>query len=133
MAAKEVSEQEAAELVKQFNEGKQNMHSFFTNVVKSDDTTKTGNLTIDELGNPKLPVRTYKELAAFCDDVVDEKTWGEYFDRMAEIQTSTSLSKDGFLMRLAVTIKKELADVTKQKKSNKGWFKKKGGDQLEQS
>ena len=44
---------------------------------------------------------------------------------MAEITTATSLSKEGFLLRLSVTQKKELADVTAKPKKNKGWFRKK--------
>jgi len=49
---------------------------------------------------------------------------------MAEIQTATSLSKEGFLMKLSVTSKKEMADVTpKTKKKNSGWFKKKSSNE----
>jgi len=123
--ADDISEKEAEDIIRQFNEGKANMHSFFTNVVKSSNTIKTGNLTMDELGVSELPVRTYKELELFCTNIANEKEWGEYFQKMSEIQTSSSLSKEGFLMKLAVTLKKELADVTPSKKKNKGWFKKK--------
>ena len=124
----EMTEKEAEELVRQFNEGKQNLHSFFTNVIKSDDTTKTGNLSIDELGASKLPVRTYKELSLFSKDIASENEWGNYFDKISEIQTSTSLSKDALLMKLAVTIKKELADMTPVRKKNSGWFKGKNSN-----
>jgi len=48
---------------------------------------------------------------------------------MGAIQTDSSLSKEGFLMKLLVTMKKELADVSpKETKKNKGWFKSKGGE-----
>jgi len=117
---------EEKEILRQLNEGKQNVHSFFTNIIKSDDTTKTGYLEKEELGTPKLPVRTYKELALFAGDIYGDPSWKEYFKKMAEIQTATSLSKDGILVKLSVTQKKELADVSpKTKKTNKGWFKKK--------
>jgi len=117
---------EEKEILRQLNEGKQNVHSFFTNIIKSDDTTKTGYLGQEELGIPKLPVRTYKELALFAGDIYGDTSWKDYFDKMAEIQTSTSLSKDGILIRLSVTEKKEFAEVSsKRKKENKGWFKKK--------
>lgn len=125
--------QEDQNILRQFQEGRQNLHSFFTNIVKSDDTTKTGNLDKDELGAPKLPLRTYKELATFCEDIAGEKEWGAYFNKIAENTTSTSLSKDGIFIKLAVTTKKELADVTPQKKENKGWFKNKGGEQQQMS
>lgn len=124
---------EEKEILRQLNEGKQNVHSFFTNIIKTKDTTKTGNLTSEELGLPSLPVRTYKELALFSKDIYNDKSWADFFDKMAEIQTSTSLSKDAILLRLSVTQKKELADVTpKGKKVNKGWFKKKntGGESI---
>ena len=121
----ELTEQEAQDIVRQYAEGKANMHSFFTNVVKSPDTTKTGNLSQEELGVTNLPVRTYKELAIFSQDVAGQEEWADYFTKMSEVQTSSSLSKDGFLMRLAVTQKKEMADMTPQKKENKGWFKSK--------
>ena len=121
----DMSEKEAAEIVRQFNEGKQNLHSFFTNIIMSEDTTKTGNLTTDELGTPVLPVRTYKELELFAKDVASEESWADYFKKMSEIHTSTSLSKDGLLVRRAVTIKKELSDMTPNKKKKGGFFKKK--------
>jgi methyltransferase-like protein len=125
--AEDITEQEAQEILRSFNEGKQNIHSFLTNVVKAPDTTKTGNLNQDELGHPKIPVRTYKELELFCNDVWNQKeNWGTYFNKMSEIQTSTSLSKDAILLKLSATLRKELADVSperKEIKENKGWFK----------
>lgn len=119
----DISEKEAQEILRNFSESKTNMHTFFNNVVKSVDTTKTGYLTEDELGMSNLPVRTYKELALFSKDVADQAYWGDYFEKMSEIQTSSSLSKHGFLMKLSVTQKKEMADVS-PKKENKGWFRR---------
>jgi len=121
----DMTEDEAKEMLRQFSESRATLHTFFTNVIKSDDTTKTGNLSQDELGMPKLPVRTFKELALFSKEVANDEGWADYFNKMAEIQTSTSLSKEALLMKLSVTSKKELADVTPQRKVNKGWFKKK--------
>jgi len=121
----DMTEDEAKEMLRQFSESRATLHTFFTNVIKSDDTTKTGNLSQDELGMPRLPVRTFKELALFSKEVANDEGWADYFNKMAEIQTSTSLSKDALLMKLSVTSKKELADVTPQRKVNKGWFKKK--------
>ncbi|MFW6225588.1 MAG: hypothetical protein ACOC3V_01350 [bacterium] len=124
--SEDISEKEAKEILRQFSEGKQNVHSFFTNVIKSKDTTKVGNLKEEELGLPKLPLRTYKELELFCDDVYSDTSWASYFKRMGEIITSTSLSKEALLLRLSVTEKKEMADKTPMtRKKNAGWFKKK--------
>jgi hypothetical protein len=121
----DITEQEAQDLLRQYSEGKANVHSFFTNVIKANDTTKTGNLNQDELGMSKLPVRTYKELALFSKEIANEDGWADYFNKMSEIQTAKSLSKDAILIKLSVTNKKELADMTPEKKKNKGWFSRK--------
>jgi len=124
--AEDITEQEAREIIRQFSEGKQNVHSFFTNVIKAKDTTKVGNLKEEELGVPRLPLRTYKELALFCEDVYADESWATYFKKMGEILTSTSLSKEALLLRLSVTEKKEMADKTPlTRKKNAGWFKSK--------
>ncbi len=123
----DITEQQAQDMLRQMGESKQTLHSFFSKVIKSKSTTKVGNLGIEELGTPKLPVRTYLELEAFCDDVANDDSFSQYFQKIAEIQTGSSLSKEGFLMKLAVTMKKELADMSPTKKKNTGWFKKKGG------
>jgi len=119
-------DKQAEQLIRNLMEQKSNKHTFLTNVVQADDTTKTGNLDITEIGEPNLPLRTYKELSLFCNDVWEQSGWGDYFKKQAEILTSTSLSKGGILIKLAVTDKSEMADVTpKVTKPNKGWFKKK--------
>jgi len=124
MNLKIIMNEEAQEILRQFSEGKSNVHTFLTAVAKADDTTKVGNLDKDELGMPTLPVRTYKELGVFCNEIADETEWSDYFDKMSEVQLATSLSKEGFLIKAAITTKKELADMTPKKK-NKGWFSKK--------
>lgn len=121
-----MTEEQAANILRGFAESKSNVHTFFTNVIKAKDTTKTGYLTPEELGLPKIPVRTYKELELFSRDVYNDEKWGDYFKKLAEITTSTSLSKEAILIKLAVTQKKELADVSPNRKAeNKGWFKSK--------
>lgn len=125
-----MTEKEAQDMLRQISEGRQNLHSFFTKVIKSDSTTKVGNLSIEELGISKLPLRTYLELAVFSKEIVEDNEWSDYFKKMGEIQTASSLSKEGFLMKLAVTMKKELADVSpKSKGKNRGWFKKRSGEE----
>lgn len=107
-------------------DGKHNLFSFFTNIIKAEDTTKVGNLTSDEVGIPKYPIRTLKNASILAPLITDYKELAEVFTEKAEVMTSTSLSKDALLLRLAVTQKKELADVTRaERKENKGWFKKK--------
>jgi hypothetical protein len=113
------------EIARQYAQEKSNIHSFFTKVIQNISTIKTGNVSDEELGNPLLTIRGLKELELFCKDILADDSWADYFKEMAEIQTATSLSKEGFLMKLSVTNKKELADVTpKSKKKNSGWFRK---------
>lgn len=103
-----------------------NAHKFIHSVSTSKDTTKTGYLQSEEVGTPLLPTRTYKELEVFCNDIGDMPYFADWFRQGSEIVTSTSLSKDAKLLELAVIVKRQLEDVTKQApKENKGWFKKK--------
>lgn len=107
-------------------EEKYNVHLFLHRVATADDTTKVGNLGETELGNPKYPERTLKELALISNELIENDALADYFAKEAEILTSTSLSKEGFLVRQATTTTRQIADVTKKKMtSNKGWFSKK--------
>jgi hypothetical protein len=117
-----LTEEAAEEMLRSFSQKSANTHTFFTDVIKAKSTTKTGNLSIDELGMPRLTQRGIKELELFCHDTFKDTGWESYFRDLAEIQTATSLSKDGILIKLVVTTKKELADVTPEKKKNKGMF-----------
>lgn len=111
-------------------EEKQNVHTFLHNVATSDDTTKTGFLDEAELGMPKLPERTLKELSLFCNEVANMEYYGSYFAKKAEILTSTSLSKNAKLINLAVLQKRQIEDVTKTpRKPSSSWFKKKKPDE----
>ena len=103
-------------------EEKQNAHTFLFKVAESEDTTKLGFLKDEELGMPKLPVRAHKSMALVADKIMGNKFFKDYFDAEAEIITSTSLSRDAKLIELAVIQRREIADMTKRKKVNKGWF-----------
>lgn len=120
---KPLTEQEAEDMLRSFATKAVNTHTFFTDVIKSKSTTRTGNLSIDELGMPRVTQRGIKELELFSRDTYMDEGWANYFRDLAEIQTSTSLSKDAILIKLAVTSKKELADVSPEpKKKNRGMF-----------
>lgn len=126
----EMTDKEAQDVLRQMADNKQSIYAIFAKVInEKQKTTKVGNLSIEELGMSKLPFRTYLELGLFCEDIVGDEEFSEYFKKMGAIQTDSSLSKEGFLMKLLVTMKKELADVSpKSKKKNTGWFRKKGGE-----
>jgi len=129
MTEPDMTEAQAQDMLREMAQGKQNMHSFLSKVVNQLSTVRLGNLSPEELGMPKLPQRTNLELSLFCKDIVGDYDFSDYFKNMAEIQTASSLSKNGFLMNLVNTLKKELADVSpKPQSTNKGWYKRKGGE-----
>ena len=123
---------EIDDILRGMADNRKTLFDFLNNIVKTDNTTKVGNLADDEIGAPKLPVRTYQELEKFCSDVANMPMFSDYFHKMSEATLSSSLSRKGFLVRAAITTKKELADVSPDRKENKGWFKSKDGkDQSE--
>ena len=107
-------------------EEKHSVHSFLHKVATSDDTTKTGFIIEEEMGLPTLTLRSCKELALFCKEVADMEYFANFFNKMGEVLTSTSLSKEGFLTKLAVIIRRETSNILRAPmKVNKGWFGKK--------
>jgi len=90
--------------------------NFFLEIVRTNNTTKVGNLTEDELGIPQLPVRTLFELANDCDSIPSMESFAIDFRQQAENILSTSLSKEGFLIKSRITTKKEFLDKPKKKK-----------------
>ena len=101
-----------------------NIHEFLTKVIQEKDTTKMGYLSPEELGNPHLTLRGYKELAIMS-RTFDMPLFETYFQDMAvDAVTSPSLSKNGFLMMLAITERRNLSAKlpSGEKKANKGWL-----------
>ena len=94
-------------------------------IAQSKDTLKLGNLKDEELGYMTHTVRTNKVASSIAKSIMDNEDLANFFDIQSEIATASSLSRGGFLPRLAVVTKKEIADLTPEKKENKGWFKKK--------
>ena len=106
-------------------EEKYNVHTFLHRVATADDTTKVGNLSDAEVGTPKHPTRALKEFALIAGKIINNPFFEDYFSQEAEIVSSTSLSKEGFLVKQATTQTRQIADVTKKRMKNKGWFQKK--------
>lgn len=104
---------------------KHNVHTFLKEVLDTKDTTKVGYLSKDELGMPSNPVRVYKEVALYSDKVLDNPFMRDIFMLEAENTAATSLSREGFLDKLAVITKKIFEENSKIKSDNKGWFSKK--------
>jgi len=102
-----------------------NTHTFLNAVATATDTIKVGNLKEEEVGIPKLSVRTLKELELYSKEVACDDDWASYFNKRAEILTSTSLSKEAKLLDLSVVNRVETANTTKQpRRENKSWFKR---------
>lgn len=132
MSEDELTQDEMIELQKflsgagiQSSDEKGNLHNFLNKVIQTKDTTKLGYLNDEELGKPKHPIRTYKELELFCNDIADMEYFANYFKAMSEITTATSLSKEAKLLNLAVIQRREFGDITKKKQKPRGFFAKK--------
>lgn len=120
-------------------EDRQSVHAFLHNVATADKTTKVGNLRDDkdmnELGTPVHNVRGSLEMARISDKIMGNNFFKDYFEAEAEDTLATSLSREGFLVRQATTSTKQISDITKRRKVNKGWFGSKsvessGGDTI---
>lgn len=107
-------------------EDKQSIYTFLFNVATAKDSTKIANLRddekINELGNPIYSVRGAKEMALISKNIMDNDYFATYFIDEAESTLATSLSREGFLVRQGTTQVKQVADITKRRKINKGWF-----------
>ena len=146
VAQKEMSDEEAlmkiAQAMKDNAPAQEDKHSVFTflfNVATSKDTVKTGNLRddkdINELGIPLYTVRGAKEMALISEKIMENVYFRDYFIAEAENTLATSLSRESFLVRQGTTQTRQVADITKRKKINKGWFGKQnveesGGDTM---
>lgn len=106
-------------------EEKYNVHLFLHRVATASDTTKIGFLGDNEVGIPQYPTRALKTFAIIASDIIGNEHIANYFNKESEIVTSTSLSKQGFLVKQATTQTRHIGDVTKLRKKNKGWFSKK--------
>ena len=118
-------------------EERQNIHTFLTNVVQTeqvDKLSKVGNLRDDkelnELGVPRWHVRGGLEMARISEKIMNNDFFKKYFEAQVSETLASSLSREGFLIRQGTTQTKQVADVTRRRKVNKGWF---GKENIEES
>ena len=113
-------------------EEKQNIFSFFKRVIIMKDTTRTSNLNEDELGLIKVPVRTLLNLSLYSGQM-GLSGLGNYFFQESQIVSNSSLSREGFLDKLAVTQKREMEARTRRfsPAQKKRWFKPKEQQPME--
>lgn len=120
-------------------EEKNNVHTFLVNVVREPDIdkiVKLGNLRDDkdlnELGVPVWTVRGALEMGRISEMIMGNNFFRDFFNASAKETVTTSLSREGFLIKQATTQTKQVADVTRRRRINKGMFKTKeevsGGD-----
>lgn len=125
MTEEELTIQEKEELAKILSSApvpdeKQNTWSLLGDIIKSNDTTKTGFLKDEELGMLRNPVRVYLECSLFSQMIMHNPELAMWFIKSKEIVTSSSLARNGFIDRLIITTQKQIADVTKAGGSKKG-------------
>lgn len=125
-------------------EEKSNVHTFLLNVVQAeepDKIIKVGNLRDDkelnELGIPTWTARGDLRLALISEEIMENDYFAGFFRKDLVNTMATSLSREGFLIRQATVTTKQVADVTKRRKINKGMFGQKtieetGGDTTQQ-
>lgn len=102
-----------------------NVHTFLHRIATADDTTKVGFLNEDEIGNALHPIRGHKEFALISSGIIGNKYFSDYFKTEGEIITSTSLSRQGFLVKQGTTTVRKIGDISQVKTPNKSWFKRK--------
>jgi hypothetical protein len=115
-------------------EEKTNVHTFLRDVVVTKDVTRVGNLRDDkdmnEIGVPEYTVRGSKEMELISSKIMNNNFFKEYFEEESQNTLATSLSRGGFLVKQASVQTKQIADVTKRRKVNRGWF---GKEKVEES
>lgn len=107
-------------------EKKDDLFSLFWKMVNKSDSSKIANLSKSELGMLNLSVRDCQKIALLA-TTLGHHGFAKFFIAQAEIITSTSLSKGGFLPQIVVTSRRvkakdenrELPDALKQPSQKK--------------
>jgi hypothetical protein len=120
LTPEELEQLEALGLGYPKNQDKPGLYAFFDKILKTEDTTKVGNLDKEELAS----VRYLRDAALFC-NVFELDEVEKYLKAKSEITLASSDSKFGFLINTAVTQKKQVDSGHRAKAGGNGWFKKK--------
>lgn len=103
---------------------KESFLSFLKSIIGLEDSTKTSNLTSEEMNN----VRIYQNMAHFSKQFKLENL-NNYLFHKGEIILATSLSRKGFLLQTAITSVRKVDrndnKNTGAAKEQSGWFKNK--------
>lgn len=93
---------------------KDDLFTLFWKVIKTEDSSKVGNLDKTELGILNISVRDCQRIAMLA-ETLGHPGFADYFYKMGEITLATSASKKGWLPELFVSTKKF---ATKSRESN---------------
>lgn len=99
-------------------EDRGSLFSFFNNIIKTEDTTKTSNLTEEEI----MSIRTFKNTSLYA-DTMGLSIVRDYINGQSETVLGSALSRKGFLIQSAITQKREFQSKTKDKPVKKPWYK----------
>jgi len=110
-------------------EKKDDLFSLFWKMINKSDSSKIANLSKQELGMLNLSVRDCQKIALLA-TTLGHNGFANFFISQAEIISSTSLSKNGFLPQIVVTSRRvkakdenrELPEALKQPPKKKGKF-----------
>ena len=94
-------------------QSKEDLYSLFWKVVKTNDSSKVGNLSKEELGSLDLTVRDCQRISLIAEKL-GHPAFGKFFKAQGEITLATSSSKDASLVNLFISQQKFM---TKTKKS----------------
>lgn len=88
-------------------EDKINQFKITQEALKSKINTKTTYLTTMELGRPLFSMRFYLDCAEMC-KMYNSKLLEKYFRNKAQTMASSGMSREGFIMKLNVTNRKDV-------------------------
>jgi len=97
---------------------KENIFAFFNKILKAkkSELSKVGNLDENEI----IAVRIYQQTALYALEMDLDKV-AEYLLEKADVIVGTSDSKEGFLIRSAITQKKELQTQERKGEKKSKW------------
>ena len=124
-AVNESNYQDLVEFYRKMGMEEKGIDNFFLEIIRTNNTIKVGNLEEDELGKPRIPIRTMLKLKEDCRLIPSMSSFTTDFENQVENVLASSLSKEGFLIKARITQKKELLDNKKKKRSIKTLFGRK--------
>lgn len=105
------------------SEKKEGIFKFFKWVLQFSESWKVGNLNNTEIGQSKLSIRSYLELAKYS-EVEGLDNVSKYFIDRANIVAGTSMGRKGFIAQLFVTQIKKEQKIKEPAPEKKRWFGK---------